>query len=48
MGDTDFMNPTLTSLKSCLNSYVVMPVSLEISRNDLRPSFNSALRIDIS
>jgi hypothetical protein len=38
IGDTDFINPILTSLVNlALTVGVVMPVSREISRNDLRP-----------
>jgi hypothetical protein len=39
----------LTSLVNlALTVGVVMPVSREISRNDLRPSFNSDFKIDTS
>jgi hypothetical protein len=49
IGETDFINPTLTSLVNlALTVGVVMPVSREISRNDLRPSFKSDFRIDTS
>src|SRR5215216_6986163 len=48
-GDTDFINPTLTSLVNlALTVGVVMPVSRETSRNDLRPSFNNDFKIDTS
>jgi hypothetical protein len=40
IGDIDFINPTLTSLLNlALIVGVVMPVSRDIPRNDLRPSF---------
>jgi hypothetical protein len=46
-GDTDFINPTSTSLVNlALMVGVVIPVSREISRNDLWPSSNSDFRID--
>ena len=43
------MNPTLTNLVNlALTVGVVIPVSRETSRNDLRPSFKSDFRIDTS
>jgi hypothetical protein len=43
------MNPTLASLVNlALTVGVVIPVSREISRNDLRPSFSKDFRIDTS
>ena len=45
----DFMNPTLTSLVNlALTVGVVIPVSRELSLNDLRPSSSSDFRIEIS
>jgi len=47
IGDTDFTNPTLTNLVNlALTVGVVIPVSREISRNDLRPSLSNDLRLD--
>ena len=49
IGDTDFMNPTLTSLSNrALTVGEVIPVSREISLNDLRPSFYNDFRIETS
>lgn len=49
IGQIDFITPKLTSLLNLfLTVGVLIPVSLEILRNDLRPSLNSAFKTAIS
>ena len=47
--DIDLINPTFTSLSNlALTVGVLIPVERDISRKDLRPSFNNSLIIETS